>query len=627
MTPEEHAKVILGDSHSTSLERKNALFLLADAIMQKLHIISNDKGDVFVYKDGIYEQDGDEKIKDYIRVQLGFKGELLERDLTEIVFYIRRHTKKEINEPIDKICVENGILDINTMKVIPHTPDIIFLNKIHAKYDPNAKCPMIMKFLSEIMRGRDLWTLQEFVGWMLLKNYKFQKAVMLLGGGDNGKSTFIKLIEAFLGSENIENKPLQQLVHDKFETASLYGKLANLYSDLEADALKKTGTFKVLTSGDSLTASRKFKEGLKFRNYAKLLFSANRLPMTPDDTDAFYRRWIIINFPFKFEGKLKDPNIIEKITTPEELSGFLNFAIDGLKRLLKKKEFSFEKNTKEIRDMYLRLSDSVSAFVMDMIDISPDSYEEKQKFFVEYTEYCRQKGYLAVSENSFYKRIQQLVRVEDYRPKVGNKRIRCFKGIKLRDTSENEDIDRDKASNEEIRVKPFKFGRYIGYNYIKSPCPGCPPKKLVQFECFDKLLNNRKKSGHVGHKKSSFVKKQKYEGGVKPIIEKKADTLDTKNFTSLPLKTNFYRDFDHEILSDLKAWEIPSEPGVVSAQIIFSNPNLLGWAKDKVNHFNEMVKRGIFREVRSGFYFSEQLRDFAPDSEAPSKEIKGKKEV
>src|SRR5207302_7003645 len=106
-----------------------------------------------------------------------------------------------------------------------------------------------------------------------------------------------------------------------------------LYADLPDNILKSAGTFKMLTGGDSIMAERKFGHPFLFKNYAKLMFSCNKVPEVQEDSDAFFRRWIIITFPNKFEGANDDRDMLSKLTTPEELSGIFNWALKGLKRL------------------------------------------------------------------------------------------------------------------------------------------------------------------------------------------------------------------------------------------------------------------------------------------------------
>ena len=157
----------------------------------------------------------------------------------------------------------------------------------------------------------------------------------------------------------------------------LFGKLANVCGDLSPDALQGTGMFKQLTGGDTIDAEIKFGGRIKFCNFAKMIFSTNQMPVNKDDTPAFFDRWTIISFPNKFRNsELEDKTLISRLTADRELSGLFNLALKGLKRLLNNSRFSNNKSTEEIRDYYIRLSNPQHAFVMDMLEVSPEDWIE-----------------------------------------------------------------------------------------------------------------------------------------------------------------------------------------------------------------------------------------------------------
>ncbi|RLI82035.1 hypothetical protein DRP04_04855 [Archaeoglobales archaeon] len=391
-------------------------------------ITFQDTREIYFYDGGVYRGGGEDLITTFC-ILFGFSS-MKTRILSEIKDETLIERKKVENKWL--ICLENGVLDLRTFEIKPHSPKCLLFNKIPVKYDPKADCPRIKQFLREVLHEEDIPIIEELFGYCLLKDYPIQKAFMFIGDGANGKSTLLGLFLAFLGPENCSSISLQALVEDKFASAELYGKLANIYADLPDEALRNTGIFKMVTGGDIITAQRKFQHPFQFINYAKLIFSANKLPEVRDETDAFFRRWIIVNFPNKFEGDKADKNLLKKLTTPQELSGLLNLALNGLKRLLERGEFSHGKSTDEVREQYTKMSDSVAAFCADMIEESPESYEFKKVLYAAYCEYCRQNKLPAVSYNTFHKKLPRYVRVEDYRPRVGDKRQTAWKGIKLK---------------------------------------------------------------------------------------------------------------------------------------------------------------------------------------------------
>jgi len=104
----------------------------------------------------------------------------------------------------------------------------------------------------------------------------------------------------------------------------------------------------MLVGNDLIGAEVKFGKHFTFENHVKLVFSANKIPETEDDTDAFFRRWIIIVFPNQFTDDKNaehkaDHSIIDKLTTPEELSGLLNKSLKSLHNLLETNRFHGDK--------------------------------------------------------------------------------------------------------------------------------------------------------------------------------------------------------------------------------------------------------------------------------------------
>ena len=184
---------------------------------------------------------------------------------------------------------------------------------------------------------------------------------MFVGSGANGKSTLLELLETFIGKQNASHVTLQALCDHRFAAAELCLKLINTCADIPHKNLFKTGTFKELTGGDMIQAERKFKSFFYFRNYAKLLFSCNAVPESTDDSLAWFRRWIIIECPNQFTGDKEKPRIIDSLTTPQELSGTLNWALEGLTRLLNKKRFTNQLEIAQQRQNHIEQSNSCQA--------------------------------------------------------------------------------------------------------------------------------------------------------------------------------------------------------------------------------------------------------------------------
>jgi putative DNA primase/helicase len=296
------------------------------------------------------------------------------------------------------------LFNIVTEQLSPHTPDYLSLLQLPINYDPNTKCPNILRFLGQILRPKDVFTVLQLFGYCLLRTAKYEKAVMCCGPGDNGKGTLLKLIERFLGEQNVSHASIQELNNDRFAIADLHGKLANVCADLKAEKLTNTGTFKMLVSGDTIRAQKKHGQPFEFKNIAKPIFSANEIPESEDQSYAYFKRWIILLFDRVFLGEDKDTNLIGKLTTDEELSGLLNLAIIALRQLIKDNGFIHIDDVSSIQREYNQNATTIDDFLKSQcqIDVADRSIcticrDLYQNFIV----HCRYNNRLPVSDNVF----------------------------------------------------------------------------------------------------------------------------------------------------------------------------------------------------------------------------------
>jgi len=410
---------------------------LADALLKfRKFVTFTDTKEIYLYNTltGIWEANGETVIHE--AVQASLKELAKKKHEQETAFFIQGETytdRRTFETPARYINLRNGVYDLEADALLPHSPDFHFFSTLPLVYDPKAKCTEIERFLTQIQPDEnDRQALVEWTGYCLYRCYIIHKAVMLVGDGSNGKSTYLNLLKTFLGSQNCSGVSLYALETSRFSKFQFYTRLANIYPDLPDQALQRTGEFKMLTGNDFLSAEQKFRGYVNFQNYAKLAYSCNRMPRSEDDSAAFYRRWLIEIFPNIFEGESRDPNILAKLTTESELSGLLNLALKALKELLKRGQFSNDRSTEDIRESYIRQSDSVKAYILDRIDLDPEAYELKERVFNDYLDYCKTDNYPAVSKGEFTKQFTGAVRVEDYRPQEAKERPRCWRGIRLR---------------------------------------------------------------------------------------------------------------------------------------------------------------------------------------------------
>ena len=365
--------------------------LLANDIVMNCHIKTDVTSDLlyfYDYEKGIYDRNGDAKLRTVIENTLGNQNR--QHRTTETIYLEHSKTLTTLEFSM-KIAVENGLLEPKTRTLEPFTPSEFVTARLPVHYDKDVDCPQIKTFLSEVLESDQIPIAQEMIGYCLLKELPIHTSFVLLGLGANGKSTFMKLLDVFLGPENCSHVTLQQLCEGKFELAELYGKLANICDDLPGDALKSVGNFKNLTGNAPIMAQFKHKNPFSFLNVAKLFWACNKLPAASEDTIAYYRRFIILMFNRYFLGDKADTRKIDKLTTPNELSGLLNYALEGLERLLTRGRFSSSETVEETRQQYIRTADSCQSFIEESteIDTEPNAIITDEVLYTAYVNFCK----------------------------------------------------------------------------------------------------------------------------------------------------------------------------------------------------------------------------------------------
>ncbi|MBI1955060.1 MAG: hypothetical protein HYS38_01555 [Acidobacteria bacterium] len=206
----------------------------------------------------------------------------------------------------------------------------------------------------------------EIVAWLMTPYTSIQKAVLLMGDGANGKSTFLRAIMSFLGKHNTAAVSLHRLEGDRFSAARLVNKLANICPDLPSNDLVSTSVFKALTGGDPLLAEYKFKDAFEFIPYARLIFSANHAPKSKDASSAFFRRWLVIPFDRTFAegaaGTMPRGVLDSQLSEPAELSGVLNRALDTIASL-RANGFSNASSTTQAMDEFRQATDPLAVWL------------------------------------------------------------------------------------------------------------------------------------------------------------------------------------------------------------------------------------------------------------------------
>jgi P4 family phage/plasmid primase-like protien len=306
--------------------------------------------------------------------------------------------------------VANGILNVQSGVLLPHSKDRFFKYSLATVYDPEAKCPRWLEFLDFIFQGnKDLsLAVAEMFGYCLEGGYPWlHKAFFLYGDGRNGKSTLLDTLKALVGPANYCSVPLGNL--DKpFSVIMADGKLLNAVSEGESRDLSSEA-FKASCSGDELVAAHKGKPEFSMPWTARHVISLNNLPNFRDTSAGNTERFYPIPFNRFIRDEERDPNI--RAALFGELSGILNWSLDGLKRLKERQRLPQVDVQKEVMEEYRMNSDTAYEWLVEHIkEVAQPEWVRPSDHYQHYASWVREQGRHAVHKKSFTKAILRELR-------------------------------------------------------------------------------------------------------------------------------------------------------------------------------------------------------------------------
>lgn len=328
--------------------------LAAEYLIEKMNLIQI-QGVIYSYDSGKYSEVANEALSGEVYNVVGanlYKQGMNEIHKTVAAVLGGRSEAEEQPENIGLIPFTNGVLDIFSGELLPHSPDYRFLFQYGVPYNPEIKeyaskeslvgralkafcrCDPKIKDSAPLYADEEkkLALLVEIMGSLFMHWRNGMKLFLMLGTGANGKSAFIRMLELLLGDGNYSCIDLSELPK-QFGREDLIGKLAMLNTDIESKALKETATLKKLLSEESQSIQRKNLRNWTGRLATKIVLGANKMPRICDSTHGMARRLVIFPFRniFSPEYGNEDKTLLEKIRNdPRELESLSFFAVQGL---------------------------------------------------------------------------------------------------------------------------------------------------------------------------------------------------------------------------------------------------------------------------------------------------------
>ena len=408
-------------------------------------------GEFYHYENGVWSIYPTNTIGQIIDQVL--KNEVQAAWIKSIIEIMRFRTNREPHEwpkyP-DLVNLKNGMYNILTGELMPHDPKYGSFQQLPVSYNPEAGWSEAWQtFLKDIFfddkEYSKIGLLQQYFGYCLLRDTRFQKALFLYGTGSNGKSTVLDVLERMVGSENTAALSLSDLA-DKFRPSFLEHKMVNLSSETSRNDPVESDMLKKVLDGSILTTEKKFAQAFQFRPFAKWIVAMNEAAIIPDKSYALERRILTLNFNRRYLPHEIIDRYAEKHLFPE-IDGVFNWAVDGLRALLKNGGFVLGKKVEEDTSNMMDALNPFRYFTTECLEISEDPacYEETTALWYAYSEWCKQGHNRPLGRNKYFEQVlAAFMNVSKGREEIKNtvtreveKRISVFYGLRLTDAGRN----------------------------------------------------------------------------------------------------------------------------------------------------------------------------------------------
>lgn len=393
--------------------------------LKNIHHIVRINGQLHIYHDGIY-----------VPGQLEIEAAMIEHipnlnrsKRTEVLSYLDVLTRQNTRpSPAKYIAFKNGIYDVEDDRLIDFSPEIIITNKINFNYNPDAASELLDNTLDKLScNDKNVRALlEEAVGYCFYRRNELRKSFILTGDKKNGKSTYLSMLKELLGDDNTAALDLNEL-GDRFSSASLFGKLANIGDDIGDDFIANPSIFKKIVSGDQIKGEKKGQNEFFFAPYCKLLFSANNIPRMKDKSGAVLSRLVIIPFDARFskDDPDFDPYIKYKLIEPDVLEYLIVLGIEGLKRILKNNAFTKSDKVQRSIEEYEETNNPIQLFFKE---VDADDIENKptKEIYKMYSEFCLANAFNPMSNIEFSKQVKKQFDFEIKDKTIRGKKYRIF---------------------------------------------------------------------------------------------------------------------------------------------------------------------------------------------------------
>lgn len=348
-----------------------------------------------------------------------------------------------------RVAFENGVLDLQDPQNITlddFNIDYHVTGKYPFDYDESSTCHLWKNFLEQVFEGDEerINLLQEWMGYSLVHDNRFQKIMVMVGVSRSGKGTIARIMREVVGSANFVGLSLSSLV-DSFGCSMLVGKKLAVIADAHRPPKGTQERAKEIllnvSGGDTIAVNRKYMDMISVQLETRLTLVANEVPQFSDGADALVNRFLVLPFRRTFAGE-EDFELDSKLI--QEVPGILVWAIEGLQRLLTNKKFSCVKAASEEIEEIRATNNPIGDFASNYVRVNPGKKAPVVEVYQSYVEYCREHGRQACSAHRFsmvFMRCLARYSVSRERIRVGDVRQYYYMNLELKAPHPFEVID------------------------------------------------------------------------------------------------------------------------------------------------------------------------------------------
>lgn len=343
----------------------------------------------------------------------------------EVYDYLTIEAPKKDQSSRRYILFNNGVYDLVERTLKPHSPEYVISNLIPWDYKPNAYNELVDKTLDKLACGdKQIRTLlEECIGYCFYRDSKLGKCFVFTGEKNNGKSTFIFMLNTLLGDDNYSSVDITNLARE-LDIASLSNKLANIKDDIADNYMDglNVSLFKQVATGNRCRGKFLYNDPFDFYPYATLIFSANSIPRIKDPTGAVTKRMVIVPFNASFtkDDPDFDPFINEKLCEAECMEYLVKIGVDALLNVVNRNGFSPCEAAEKEMASYKLDNDSVLGFIEDY-GIECIENQSVTSIYSAYELYCSNNGLKPTSQIMMSKKIKTALGLNVKRSKINGK--------------------------------------------------------------------------------------------------------------------------------------------------------------------------------------------------------------